>query len=127
MPAAARRPCTYPGCGIAVRGASRCERHRRVESRAFDARRGSARERGYTTAWEKYRASYLRENPLCRAHEQRGQLEPSTIVDHIVPHRGDHDLMWDPENHQPLCKPCHDSKTAREDGGFGNPRGPHVR
>lgn len=27
--------------------------------------------------------------------------------------------MWDECNWQPLCKPCHDSKTAREDGGFG--------
>jgi len=42
------------------------------------------------------------------------------VVDHIVPHRGDRALFWDTSNWQPLCKPHHDAKTAREDGGFGN-------
>lgn len=32
--------------------------------------------------------------------------------------------MWDSANWQPLCKHCHDAKTAREDGGFG--RAPPV-
>ena len=41
------------------------------------------------------------------------------IVDHIIPHRGDLEMFWNQLNHQALCKRCHDSKTAREDGGFG--------
>nr|WP_292832122.1 HNH endonuclease signature motif containing protein [Mesorhizobium sp.] len=28
-------------------------------------------------------------------------------------------LFWDRSNWQPLCKPCHDRKTATSDGGFG--------
>jgi 5-methylcytosine-specific restriction endonuclease McrA len=44
------------------------------------------------------------------------------IVDHIVPHKGDQTLFWDRANWRPMAKACHDSKTAREDGGFGNPR-----
>lgn len=51
----------------------------------------------------------------------------STDVDHKVPKalfesgvaQGNPD---DPTNLQGLCKSCHASKTAREDGGFGNPR-----
>lgn len=43
----------------------------------------------------------------------------ATIVDHKVPHKGDKALFWDSTNWQSLCKPCHDRKTAREDGGFG--------
>jgi 5-methylcytosine-specific restriction protein A len=42
------------------------------------------------------------------------------VVDHIIPHRGDQALFWDEENWQPLCLVCHNAKTAREDGGFGN-------
>ncbi|WP_400245601.1 HNH endonuclease [Niallia sp. JL1B1071] len=44
-----------------------------------------------------------------------GKLEKATVVDHIVPHRGDQDLFWDETNWQPLCKSCHDRKTMTED------------
>ena len=63
---------------------------------------------------------YLRNHPLCRDHEQRGLVAAATVVDHIRPHQGDKALFWDSDNWQPLCKRCHDVKTAREDGGFGN-------
>jgi 5-methylcytosine-specific restriction protein A len=52
-------------------------------------------------------------------HRSRGELVAASVVDHIVPHRGDERLMWSESNWQSLCKPCHDAKTAREDGGFG--------
>ena len=42
------------------------------------------------------------------------------MVDHIIPHKGDEALFWDEDNLQSLCTPCHNQKTAREDGGFGN-------
>lgn len=45
-----------------------------------------------------------------------------TDVDHIVPHRGDPELLYDEANLQSLCHECHSKKTAREDGGFGNGR-----
>lgn len=44
----------------------------------------------------------------------------ASVVDHIIPHKGNDDLFWDMSNHQALCKKCHDIKTATEDGGFGN-------
>jgi 5-methylcytosine-specific restriction endonuclease McrA len=34
--------------------------------------------------------------------------------DHVVPHGGDERLFWDEDNWAPTCKPCHDTKTARE-------------
>jgi 5-methylcytosine-specific restriction enzyme A len=43
-----------------------------------------------------------------------GRLAAATVVDHIVPHRGDPVLFWDEGNWQSQCKPCHDAKTARE-------------
>jgi prophage lambdaSa04, HNH endonuclease family protein len=32
-------------------------------------------------------------------------------------------LFWDKTNWQAMSKRCHDRKTAREDGGFGNAPG----
>ena len=51
-----------------------------------DARRPSARERGYTSKWEQARLEFLRQHPKC-AHP--GCTEPSSVVDHITPHKGD--------------------------------------
>ncbi|WP_330164070.1 HNH endonuclease [Paenibacillus campinasensis] len=56
-------------------------------------------------------------------HWKAGRLVASTVVDHIIPHKGDPKLFWDKNNWQALCKKCHDTKTAREDGGFGNYEG----
>jgi 5-methylcytosine-specific restriction protein A len=39
---------------------------------------------------------------------------PSTVADHIVPHKGDRKLFFDLKNLQGACKPCHDAKSARE-------------
>lgn len=80
--------------------------------------RKSAAERGYNWRWVNYRRQYLRANPLCVYCQRRGKVTQATVVDHIVPHRGDDVLFWDTANHQALCKPCHDSiKQAEEKGG----------
>jgi 5-methylcytosine-specific restriction protein A len=73
------------------------------------AQRTSASERGYNARWRKYRLLFLAEHPIC------GQCgRPANIVDHVIAHKGDDELFWAPNNHQPLCKPCHDRKTKRE-------------
>jgi 5-methylcytosine-specific restriction endonuclease McrA len=83
--------------------------------------RGSARERGYTYRWEKARLFFLREHPLCRMCLGQGKVTEATVVDHIIPHRGDQTLFWDRANWQPLCKPNHDSaKQAEEANGFSS-------
>lgn len=118
MPISAPKPCNHPGCGVLVRdGTARCEKHKRVEAKAHDARRGSAHERGYSVAWQRARAGFLKSHPLCKAHGDKGEIVVATVVDHIKPHKGDKVLFWEHDNWQPLCKPCHDHKTATEDGG----------
>lgn len=113
MPASPPRPCCYPGCSVLVHGGERnCEKHRSAQMRQADQQRGSAHERGYSSAWRKARDAYLRRHPLCAEHQQRGELVPATVVDHIVPHRGDRARFWDSANWQPLCKRCHDRKTG---------------
>ena len=87
--------------------------------RLIDSRRENAHQRGYTNKWRDARAQYLREYPLCLHCMQKNLITPATEVDHIVPHKGDMGLFWNRKNWQPLCKPCHSTKTAKEDGGFG--------
>jgi 5-methylcytosine-specific restriction enzyme A len=97
-----------------------------VTRQQVDERRGSAAERGYGSRWRKARATFLSRHQLCECDECRAQhrLLPASVVDHKTPHRGDQTLFWDTSNWQALSKPCHDRKTASEDGGFGNARQP---
>jgi len=115
----AMRPCRYPGCPQLVTSGY-CDRHRKQEQRRQDERRGSAAERGYDARWQRARLIFLQKNPLCIECQKEGHIEPATVVDHIVPHKGNVDLFWDESNWQPLCRKHHDIKTAMEDGGFGN-------
>jgi 5-methylcytosine-specific restriction protein A len=77
--------------------------------------RGSARARGYTTRWDKARLTHLRQHPLCVMCMGKGMVVAATVVDHIIPHRGDQKLFWDISNWQSLCKPHHDSAKQAED------------
>lgn len=124
MPSLAAKPCRHAGCSALVRdGGGYCPSHKRVVQKEVDSRRESSTQRGYGYKWQKAREGFLRNHPLCVECGKQGQLVKATIVDHIIPHKGDKDLFWDRNNWQPLCKTCHDAKTAREDGAFGNPRG----
>jgi 5-methylcytosine-specific restriction protein A len=90
--------------------ASRAERNAEC-----DQRRGSSASRGYGSKWRLARAGYLAHHPLCVECEKAGRSEPATVVDHVIPHRGDWALFWDSSNWQSLCKPHHDSwKQAQE-------------
>lgn len=62
----------------------------------------------------------MRSHSLCEHCIKVDRITAATIVDHIVPHKGDMVLFWDHDNWQALCKPCHDYKTATQDGGFGH-------
>ncbi len=72
--------------------------------------------RGYSYKWQKARERFLSEHPLCCYCERTGRTTAASVVDHKIPHRGDHSLFWDESNWQPLCKPCHDSAKAKEEG-----------
>jgi 5-methylcytosine-specific restriction protein A len=119
MPQRPLKPCRHPGCGELTREGY-CNKHKQQSKKVADERRGNANSRGYNYKWQRYRAGFLQKHPLCAECEKQGRVTPATIVDHIIPHKGDTKLFWDKKNHQPLCKRCHDIKTAREDGGYGN-------
>ncbi|MBO8183625.1 MAG: HNH endonuclease [Archaeoglobus sp.] len=123
MPRRPKKPCSYPGCPELVEAGERyCLKHKRQHQRQYDQQRGTAAQRGYDARWRRARKRFLAENPLCVECMKEGRLTPATVVDHIVPHKGNYELFWDESNWQPLCKRCHDKKTAREDGGFANVR-----
>lgn len=70
-----------------------------------------------TTRWRQAARRFLVEHPLCCYCEKIGHTTAATVVDHVVPHKGDLSLFWDRDNWQSLCKPCHDSVKAREERG----------
>ena len=84
------------------------------------ARRPSASKRGYGRAWERLAGAFRNRHPYCAdpfgLHD--GSV-PGSHVDHIVPRSADGTDEW--SNLQTLCASCHSRKTARCDGGFGNP------
>lgn len=109
MPRAPKRPCRYPGCPNLCDSGVYCREHAALSS---DRLRGNAAERGYDSRWRAARKRFLRKHPLCVECMRQGKLTPATVVDHVIPHRGNQDLFWDENNWQPLCKGCHDEKTG---------------
>ena len=112
MPRRPNIPCKHPGCGRLIPFDSMyCEEHRPLH--AHDCK--STSEKGYGYRWQKARTAFLHAHPLCVRCQEKGRLVKATVVDHIVPHRGDPKLFWDTDNWQALCKSCHDHKTMTED------------
>lgn len=72
--------------------------------------------------WKNLRKLVLSRDPVCRVCQRNA----ATIADHIIPHKGQWALFTDMANLQGICKPCHDKKTATENGGFGNLSKPNA-
>ena len=96
------------------------ERWHKERQERVRARRNPVIQAMYSTPeWRALRASVLLEaNYICASI---GCRRRAAIVDHVKPHRGAAAVFFDRANLQPLCKTCHDRKTARLDGGYGNP------
>lgn len=109
MPMAAPRLCPKHGPFTG----RECRACAKARPRRPDTDRPNARQRGYTKEWEKERAAFLKLNRRCRCGAE------ATVVDHIIPHKGDDRLFWDRSNWRAMCAPCHNRKTATMDGGFG--------
>lgn len=86
---------------------------RQTQNREADHRRGSARGRGYTAAWDKASAGHLRSHPLCAYCALADDIAPATLTDHLYPHRGDQAVFWNRTYWISSCKPCHDRFKQR--------------
>ncbi len=72
-------------------------------------------QRGYGYKWQQARLAFLREHPLCAMCQAEGLVTVATVVDHIIPHRGDQSLFWRRSNWAPLCAHHHSSDKQREE------------
>lgn len=128
MPMRAARIC---GCGHRIATGSLCpcdERRNRERKARHDAKRPSASKRGYDTKWQRESKAYLATHRTC---VRCGS--PSTLVDHVIPHKGDQRLFWSRSNWQAMCTPCHsrakqtDERRQAPGGGSRLPEGTNDR
>jgi 5-methylcytosine-specific restriction endonuclease McrA len=70
-----------------------------------------------TKGWQARRLWQLRREPYCRmCHTMQRRQTMATVADHIVPHKGNHQLFWDRNNLQSLCMVHHGEKIQQEKG-----------
>lgn len=115
MPRIPDHPCAHPGCpNLVPHGVKYCEKHTSVHK---GEDRPRAAERGYDAKWRKARKRFLRKHPLCEEclRQDPPVYREATVVDHIIPHRGNPRIFWDSSNWQALCKHHHDVKTMTTD------------
>src|SRR4051812_42129968 len=86
MPNAAKTVCTGCRRAIVPRG-EKCDacKSKGRNDKAYENRRGSFRDRGYTTAWTAKSARYRTQHPLCVMCLAGGLVRPATCTDHIIP------------------------------------------
>lgn len=107
MPPRPKSICRQAGCGAKIDTPGYCDKHLKAKRKDEDDRRGTAQERGYTSAWTKARAAWLRKYPLCTyclaavgisqsadtaaliaaCLRARIKLPTASVVDHIIAHR----------------------------------------
>ena len=92
MPRRPRVPCGHPGCPKLIEpGTKFCEKHKPLHP---EVTRPAAK-RGYGSRWQKASKTFIQTHPLCVECMKQGRYTKATVVDHIVPHRGDQNLFWD--------------------------------
>jgi 5-methylcytosine-specific restriction protein A len=124
VPWSAPRPCRYYGCPYTTVNGY-CEEHmvvakqkERERKAKYEKTRINPHKWMYNSkGWKTLRTRHLKQYPLCSICAL-----PANHVDHIIPHEGDTALFYDAGNLQSMCSSHHSAKTAREDGGFGNPK-----
>ncbi len=105
MPKRPLRPCSAPMCKELV-SERFCEKHKKQERKRSDEQRGSYRERGYTTQYDKFRAWWVNQQPLCQPCSKEGRVVPMEILHHIKPIAEGGDLL-SADNALSVCRKCH--------------------
>jgi 5-methylcytosine-specific restriction protein A len=128
MATAALKPCKQPCCPALVkRGEGYCPKHQTNNSslrqrREYDRQRNQQDHRAiYKTArWSRVRMMKLRQDPFCQLADvcvrRTGHPAVATVVDHIKSTAEAPELAYDMDNLRSACKPCHDARTARDQG-----------
>jgi 5-methylcytosine-specific restriction enzyme A len=74
-----------------------------------DRNRPNAHDRGYTYRWTRVSREFLWRRRWCIGCLAIGVRSKATLVDHIIPHKGDRALFWSSANWQPCCEWHHNS------------------
>ena len=97
--------------------------HRRARNREYDAKRRAqspARAWYASPAWKLKRKAQLKEHPECQECSKLNRTRRARIVDHVIPHRGDHKRFFHGVL-QSLCTPCHSAwKQKVETMGYSS-------
>ena len=121
LPSRALRPCKDHECSNLTRDASGyCPEHihlveelKKERWQRQDTLRGSARDRGYDSRWEKVRRIFLMKNPLCHDCMAEGKFKPANEVHHVKKVRDHPELRLACDNLMSLCKSCHSKRTFK--------------
>ena len=71
--------------------------------------------------WKQLRAWVLDKQTLCEYCLKSGFIKEADVVDHIVPHKGNHSLFFKRANLKSSCYTCHNSrKHAFEQSGYAS-------
>jgi len=109
------RPCRKSGCGNLAKDGY-CTEHQHLRDRDKARKRSQDWHWMYgTNLWtHRLRPDQLLAEPFCRDCARRSLRTVATVVDHIIPHKGNWRMFSDPRNLQSLCVKCHNAKTMRE-------------
>lgn len=116
MPKRPPRPCKHPGCPQ-LSHTGYCEEHAPAvpASSPLSPPRRSAARRGYGRGWRRIRERALTSYGIPR-HDW-----PLYDIDHRPPYDPDVEPNHSRYTLVPMLRSNHSRKTARENGGFGNP------
>jgi len=121
MPSKAAKFCAK--CSRLAVSGGLCEVHQKQsQQQAYQRRDNKWLYLYHDPQWDRLRDAQLAKDPFCAECRGEHLLTPASVADHIKPHKGDPKLFYDADNLQSMCKQHHDRKTAKEDGGFGNPK-----
>ncbi len=109
MPTKPRHQCNRVGC-YALTSERYCAEHQRQAVEAYEAKRGTATERGYNATWARVRAMKLAGDPLC----ERCRVHGLTVAAVLVHHKDRNPRHNTAENIESLCDACHDDEHRNE-------------
>ena len=95
------------------RGVRLCPDHAAQAGRSYNKQRDPKVFKLYGDQWRKLRRMHLRRNPLCIDCLSDGITKEGQEVHHIIDHKGNRTLFFDPDNLATLCKSHHSQKTVK--------------
>ncbi len=112
MPTKPAKVCCRCSTGVVLDDV--CDNGCKAAKKSKELDRPSSTARGYGADWQKFRRLYFYHNsPFCHDCTTHGRTRSASELHHKKKIRHRPDLRLDPDNLLPLCKRCHDARSAR--------------